>query len=501
MVKPADMPVQLADELDEDALSHLQRLMGSWGMLADLSFADLLLFVPIADGDGSKFVVLGQMRPSTSQTLHRYDMVGTVMKGSERPLVVRCWELGEIVEGEQVIDAGRAELARSQCIPVRCNGRAVAILARESPYDVVRRTGELERAYVDIFDRFARMISDGVFPYASDEAVVEEAPRVSDGLALLDEGRRLAYVSPNAVNALHRMGVYSNATGIRMDELGVEESGIRRAFMMRLPVIEEVERKPDVIVLLRCIPLLQEGKPSGAVVLLRDVTDLRRRDRLLLSKDAAIREVHHRVKNNLQTISSLLRLQARRLTTHEGRDALREAEVRIGSIAAVHEILSREVGDEVPFSQIVPALVRMAEDVTVTSRAVHIKVEGDAGELNADVATPLAVVLSELLQNAMEHAFDTDVPGDDGARVGDGLVCLTLSNDGSEIVAQVRDNGVGLPGGFEIESSTSLGLSIVRDLVRSQLQGSIDMHSDGGTVVELHIPLPAAPLAPAPPEG
>ncbi len=497
MVNPVELPLQLAD-LNEDALAHLQRLMGSWGMLADLSFADLLLFVPIEDGDGSRFVVLGQMRPSTSQTLHRDDLVGVTIDHGERPLVARSWQLGEIVEGEQIIDAGRAELARSQCIPVRSNGRVVAILARESAYNVVRRSGELERAYIDIFNGFARMIVDGVFPFASDEAVIEEAPRVSDGLALLDEGRRLAYVSPNAVNALHRMGVYSNVTGVRLDELGVDESAVRRSFMMCLPVIEEIERKSDVVVLLRCIPLLQEGRPCGAVVLLRDVTDLRRRDRLLLSKDAAIREVHHRVKNNLQTISSLLRLQGRRLTSEEGRDALREAEVRIGSIAVVHEILSREVGDEVPFNQIVPALVRMAEDVTVTSREVHIEVAGDAGDLNADVATPLAVVLSELLQNAMEHAFE---PSDGAGRAtqpaGDGLVSLVLSNDGTEVVVRVRDNGVGLPEGFEIESSASLGLSIVRDLVTSQLRGRIDMRNEGGALVEIHIPLPAAPASPA----
>src|SRR6185436_12504808 len=116
---------------------------------------------------------------------------------------------------------------------------------------------------------------------------------------------------------------------------------------------------------------------TGGIVLMRDVTDLRRRDRLLLSKDAAIREVHHRVKNNLQTISSLLRLQARRLDPGEGREALAEAERRIRSIALVHEILSREAGEQVDFNDIVPSLVRMAEDGLLTERPVLFNVEGD----------------------------------------------------------------------------------------------------------------------------
>ena len=94
-------------------------------------------------------------------------------------------------------------------------------------------------------------------------------------------------------------------------------------------MIEEVERRPDVVVLVHCTPLLDAGAVTGVMVLIRDVTDLRRLDRLLLSKDAAIREVHHRIKNNLQTISSLLRLQGRRLDEGEGRAALREAERRV----------------------------------------------------------------------------------------------------------------------------------------------------------------------------
>ena len=128
-------------------------------------------------------------------------------------------------------------------------------------------------------------------------------------------------------------------------------------------------------VIIRCVPLLDQGAVTGALVLLRDVSDLRRRDRLLMSKDAAIREVHHRVKNNLQTISSLLRIQARRVSDGEARHALEESERRVRSIAVVHEILSRETTDEVDFNDILPALVRMAEDIGTSERPVRINFE------------------------------------------------------------------------------------------------------------------------------
>ena len=481
-------PAGAAPEAAGDGHAHLQRLMAVWGMLADLSFSDLLLFVPHGDpAEGGSFVVGGQMRPTTGQTVHRDDLVGQVIDESERPLVGRAWRLGQIVEGEVAVD-GRGEPARAQCIPVRWNGELLAVLTREAPIAVGgRRPGELERVYVETFDRLARMIMRGEFPHEVEDAPTAESPRVGDGLLLLDGTGRVAYASPNAVNALHRMGIYSNVEGLRLDEMGVEETAIQKAFFHGTPVTEEIERQPDVIVLLHCIPLLEPGTVTGALVLLRDVTDLRRRDRLLISKDATIREVHHRVKNNLQTIGSLLRLQARRLP--RGDDAwvaLTDAERRIRSIALVHEILSRDPSQQVPFTDIIGPLVRMAQEgVLAPERPVAFSVQGRAGEVPAELATPLAVVLTELLQNAVEHAFPV---ADDSPT--DRRVEVVLHNDGAVLAVTVRDNGRGLPEGFAIEATDTLGLSIVRDLVTGQLLGSLDMHGDGGgTVVAIAVPL------------
>jgi two-component sensor histidine kinase len=469
--------------LTSSEFDHLHRLVGSWGMLADLSFADLLLLAPVSRPGSTAFVVLGQMRPTTSQTLHHEDKVGEIIPESERRLVAQALQQGVIMEGEVNV-ASRAEPARLQCIPVRCDGRVIAVLTRESAVSVGgRRPGELERVYVDAFDRLARMIARGEFPFAHEEADTEEAPRVGDGVLVLDDRRRVTYASPNAINALHRMGITSNAEGATLRELGLDETVVHLAFSTAGPATEEIMGGPGVTILARCTPLLESGTVSGALVVLRDVTDLRRRDRLLLSKDAAIREVHHRVKNNLQTISSLLRLQSRRLPPGEGREALDEAVRRISSIALVHEILSRDTGEEVDFADIVGPLRRMAEESVVgDDHPVRIAVEGDAGRLPAALATPLAVVLSELLQNAVEHAFI-----DGGSERA--AVTVTLSNEGDELEVVVADNGRGLPEGFSIEETRSLGLSIVREFVTSQLSGEIDMWTDGGTRVRIRVPV------------
>ena len=470
-------------------VEHLQRLVGSWGILSDLSFSDLLLFVPAAGGHGG-FVVVGQVRPTTSQTLHLEDLLGRRVGDHEMPLLARAWALASVVEGEIPVVA-RGERARVVCIPVRFDGEVVAVLTREAPLVVGRRPGELERVYVGVFDRLARMVTAGSFPFPVDEPLSSEAPRVGDGVMTLDAAGRAEFASPNAVNALHRLGIYRGIVGASLEELGLGQTPVPSSLSNRVPVSQELE-VGDVTVFMRCIPLLDQGGLTGALVLVRDVTDLRRRDRLLLTKDVAIREVHHRVKNNLQTISSLLRLQSRRLPLGEARHALQEAERRVRSIAVVHEILSRDTTDEVDFNDILPSLARMAEDLSGAAMPVEVTWSGEAGPMGAQVATPLAVALNELLQNAVEHAFvevlfHGDVPRDFTPEVR-----MVFERHGDELSVEVRDNGAGLPEGFSIDGTSSLGLSIVRGLVNSQLGGKIRMYNDNGTVAELTIPVARA---------
>ncbi len=507
MATPAELALQHTD-LGPAELEHLQRLLGSWSVLADLSFSDLLLMVPVSDshpdliGDEPQLVVLGQIRPNNRPTLVEQDLVGQTVAETAWTLSAAALHTEDIVRGK-IHHPVLGETVPVENIPVRLDGKVIAVLLRVSLAPLRGPTSLYERTYLEVFERLAAMVAESAFPFPDEDVGTEEAPRVGDGVVVVDAEGRVEFASPNAINAFHRMGVYSPPDGRRFTELGVEESAVEWALATGRPVVEEVERRPDVIVLVHCIPLLSHGSVTGAMILLRDVTDVRRLDRLLLSKDAAIREVHHRVKNNLQTISSLLSLQARRVAVGAGREALREAERRVRSIALVHEILSRDPGDEVPFDEIVASLVQMAQDSVVSSRPVEITVSGDLGDVSADVATPLAVILAEILQNAVEHAFGAD-PGDDEAaelegeggsavRSPVGHVLVVLVSRGGELSVEVRDDGCGLPEGFDIERTTSLGLSIVRDLVVSQLDGSITMQTlpeDGGGGTEVRIVVP-----------
>lgn len=441
-------------------IDHLQRLVASWGLLADLCFADLLLFAAADDGE---LVVLGQVRPVTNQTLYRSDLVGTVVATGDRPLVARSLELGEIMDGE-VTNQTLKERVRALCIPVRWHGETIAVVNREAAPSV-RHPGELERTYIEVFNRFARMIASGEFPFDSEEGPSEEAPRVGDGVIVLDGSGRVEYSSPNAISALHRVGVHANTEGMRLGELGLQETAVRTAFATAVPDTEEIERGPQVTVLMRCIPLIDSSHVTGAVVLLRDISELRRRDRLLLSKDATIREIHHRVKNNLQTVAALLRMQSRRVPKGPARAALDEAVRRVGTIALVHENLSRGLDETVDFDQIVAR--GLADMVAVATREVPVRAErsGSFGRLRSEDATALAMVVTELVHNAITHGL---------ARTG-GVVMVDALRSRDEhdelLTVTVTDDGSGLPEGFD-PAASSLGTQIVTSLVQD-LRGRI----------------------------
>jgi two-component sensor histidine kinase len=383
-------------------------------------------------------------------------------------------------------------LVPAWCVPVRFGGHVIAVLVRlQGP---LRGSASLyEHQYLSVFVRLCDMVADSSFPYREDAVAGPGLPRVGDGVILMDGLGQVEFATPNAVNALHRLGIYTSVEGRTLSDVGVHARAIDRSLEFGIPTLEEIDLGHDVAILVHGVPLIENQKVTGVLTLVRDVSDLRQLNRVLLNKEAAVREVHHRVKNNLQTISSLLRLQARRSEEEETRTALYEAERRVRSIAVVHEVLSREPGEEVVFDEIVRSLVLLVEDTVLALHPVEIVVNGELGVLSTDLATPLAVALAELLTNAVEHAF-TDFGGADNDHVG--VVTLNLYQENGRAIAEIRDNGRGLGENFSLDVPTSLGLSIVRDLIRAQLYGEIEMKSvpsmdGGGTFVRVSVPLDA----------
>ncbi|WP_433327280.1 sensor histidine kinase [Spirillospora sp. CA-294931] len=503
-------------DLTDNDLEWLHALVSDWQLLADLSFADLLLWVPLSSGDalpaeegprrrtvprpdGSVhgWVAIAQMRPTTGPTAYPEDLVGKVVRSGRRGLIDVAWRERRIVrEGDP--EWGSGIPVREESIPVRRGVKVLGIIQRSTNLSSARTPSRLELTYLQSASDLAQMISEGRFPVPGEEPNMVRSPRVGDGLIRLDRSGRVSYASPNAQSAYRRLGYPTDLVGeslgtvtTRLCDTGEPmEEALSVILSGRAPREVEVEANGPVMQL-RTIPLVVGGTRIGAVVLCRDVTELRWRDRELMTKDATIREIHHRVKNNLQTVAALLRLQARRLQIPEGRAALDEAVRRVGSIAIVHETLSHTPDELIDFDDIADRVIMMAGEVSTPETRVTPRRAGSFGVLPAEVATPLAMALTELLQNALEHGL---------AKGRDGTLEVVARRYGDEgepprLVVTVSDNGVGLPGDFDVEATNSLGLQIVRTLIVGELGGQLDFRrrDAGGTEVMVDVPIDQGP--------
>jgi len=476
----------------------LHALVSDWQLLADLSFADLVLWAPLPDAG---WLALAQMRPTTAPTALADDIVGTMRTPrNETPLRTAMSERRICREGDP--EWTRGIPVRHETIPVTSDGRVLAVIERSTNLSAARTPSRLDLAYLRAADDLARMVAAGRFPSPGEEPTLVRSPRVGDGMLRLSRSGRVTYASPNALSAYRRLGLTADLVGKPLGPLTAKlcasrearDDSLMAAASGRSHAETEVEANGSVVQL-RTIPLIVDGSRAGALILLRDVTELRHRERELLTKDATIREIHHRVKNNLQTVAALLRLQARRLRAPEARSALDEAVRRVGSIAMVHETLSHVPDEVVDFDDIASRVAMMAGEVAAPESRVMPLLLGEFGQLSAAVATPLALVLTELMQNALQHGLSGAGYSAEGflevaARRLPGLLTVT-----------VTDNGAGLPDDFDLESTTSLGLQIVRTLVLTELDGRLEIEprEGGGTRVLVELPLgdPEAALSEA----
>jgi two-component sensor histidine kinase len=383
-----------------------------------------------------------------------------------------------------------------ETIPVRRQQRVIAVISRNTNLLGVRTPSQLELTYLQTAADLTQMIAGGQFPAAGQRSDHADTPRVGDGFLRVDAEGRVTYASPNALSVYRRLGHSGDLTGLELAGVTrslvpplhrTDEETLSAVLLGRAPRDTEVGTE-DVVLIVRAIPLRPVDERIGALVLLRDVTDLRRRDRELVTKEATIREIHHRVKNNLQTVAALLRLQARRMETPDAKAALEEAVRRVGSIAIVHEILSQSPEEQVAFDEIADRLGRMVTEVSALGERVRVRRTGSFGVLASDVATALAMVLTEVLQNAVEHGYDA---GDEEGRAEQGVIVVSARRIVGRLHLTIEDDGRGLPADFDPEVSTSLGLSIVRTLVESELGGTLEIgpaHGQAGARVSVDLP-------------
>jgi len=478
--------------LTPDDVLRLGELTAEWQLLADLSFADLVLWIPKRQDQKSwpeGHRAVAQIRPMTAATVFTHDLIGNEVTWGSRTDLDQALSSGEIIRDSRAEQVGEIEI-KVECIPVFFLGRVIAVISRHRNLETMRTPSRLELNYREIANHIYRMIAEGNFPVKDNVYLAEAAPRVGDGLVRMNISGEVLFASPNARSALNRVGWDKDLEGQNFGQvldslvspispLNPKEENWQISMSGKQLRREEFENSGGVLDLL-AIPLTEGDNRIGAVVLVHNVTELRRKDRALISKDATIREIHHRVKNNLQTVSALLRLQARRIEDPKASAAIEEAVRRVVSIALVHETLSATSQDLVQFDEVITKIIQGASELNIRPNEIQIKKVGEFGLISSMVATPLALVLTELIHNALEHGLSTS---------GD-LVELRINRQAASMTITVTDNGAGIPNDFSLELNTNLGLQIVQTLTKNELAGKIEFIKQNiGTQVQISFPL------------
>ena len=373
-----------------------------------------------------------------------------------------------------------------QCIPVRHAGRADRAAHPRGADDVrAARPGELERTYLEAFDRFARMIAEGSFPFDVDEIEIESAPRVGDGVILLDAETRVKFASPNAVSSLHRLGIhaYTQRAAARRHRLR-RRARPGTAMRRHLPVIEEIERD-DVSMLLRVHPAARGRRAD------RRARPHARRHRPPPPRPDADVEGRDDPRDpppgEEQPADDRVAAAAPGPPARVARGAGRRSPSRSGGSARSRSCTRRSRATRATSCASARSCARwrrLVEDTVVVARARDpLRVDGDAGELPGEVATPLAVVLNELMQNAVDHAFPD---GDRRGRQVDGA-CSARDDETSR--SRCVDDGVGLPDGFSLEASRASASRSCRRSSPASSAARSRCAATTGTSVRVRVPV------------
>ena len=437
---------------------------------SDLSHRELLVFVP--GRQPHTLVLAAHCSPFLQQAEDKEQTMvpGKVFAGYEEPIALEVLQRGQFVQGCKEVDYGRIEPLSAYPF-VDNGGLTMAVIAFVGKVEAAREI-LTETAFLAL-----------QVPITKDSRALYGRLSVQDGVVLINCNGVIIYADEMAESILHMRGYAGSLTGFNIYNSQNNLTGAKQALATREGFIENVT-VGDVVFTRRVIPLLRRGRVHRVIAVLTERTELYRKEEELMIKTSVIKEIHHRVKNNLQTIASLLRMQMRRTDSEEAKNVLKESLNRILSISLVHEILSHHDEETIDISDVAKKLLELLTHSMVSADChVDIQFSGRAMFLPSDAATSLALVLNELITNAILHGFEG---------LHEGTLSVSVQQDGSACIICIQDNGIGMSHMLQTQPSKRkhLGLAIVRTLVEKDLKGTLEFRDakPKGTEVVIQFP-------------
>ena len=349
-------------------------------------------------------------------------------------------------------------------------------------------TNPVSEVYSNRYDEFMSIVSQttfqGMLVPQLQQPELYEGISVLDGILFFEQDGTILYANRAAKKLGDIFGIDRRLQGTSIYSSTLKVGRIKKALEDRVGTIDE-ELYGDIALRQVMIPVVLGVKWKRGILVLQDKTELRKRDQELLVKNSVIKEVHHRVKNNLQSVAGLLRMQSRRSSSDDVKQALQDSIHRIESMALVHEIVSNFDEDYIALRSIIEELWRLLrQGLGSSEQQIDMEYLGDDIIISSHKASYVSLVMNELFSNLFKHAFKDRVEGQVQVEVRE--VMSQENQDMLHII--IRDTGCGLPEDFEDTRQHRLGLQIIDNLVRNELNGKISWTSQGtGTVVDIWI--------------
>lgn len=450
-----------------------ERIKIVFPFLADLVHGRLSAYIPAKKS--GYLLIAAEVRPHTVYMLKQESHWGKLQLALEEPLVQDTLRTGQPGRGKREWTYG--SFIDMYTYAIHDGNDIIGVVSFEVDGERLQIEGfhHLLSTAVDVMNCARRGV----------EAEQYSSISPSDGLIITDQFSRIKFADAAAQRIYRVLGVGS-LKGCHLFDRQLTRHVERETVERERPWQKEL-LAGGLTMIRRQIDLQTGGQLMRRIVILSDVTEIRAKDKEIKIKSAVIQEIHHRVKNNLQTIASLLRLQARRSKSAEVKAALAESVNRVLSISVVHEFLSQQGEEDIDVQEVMRQIFKLAaKDMADSEFLVRTEFSGPAVVLPSKYASSLALVLNELVLNAMEHAF---------AGRKSGTIGLAVQEDSDHWHLDFYDDGCGLPADFDPGKTRSLGISIVRTLIEGDLGGFLSLENDErgpgfGTHAKIRLPKP-----------
>lgn len=454
-------------DLEDSDIADLEDYARKLNVFAEITDTDLFIDCLIPNSDYA--VVVYQQRPVHSPALFENSVVGVIIGKETEPAVIRTLKTGITSKKLRAFTQDKKSVYETVVPILNSGGKIIGTLVSE--HDVTKQINQDKQ--IKLLEQTQKKLRDNLEYLKNNPEILTE--HINQSVIIFDHNGQTLYANPEAKILYKKLGYIENIEKIHMENLILNKNHYCQLKENRNGFENEITIG-ELTLSIRYV-CLKVAKNNCTVMIITDITEVRNKEKELILKSVAVKEIHHRVKNNLQTIASILSMQARRINDKEMKKILNENVSYIDSIAATHEILAEQGFDQINIKELIKKLSSaILKYSSSDSKTIKISTTGDKVLINADTASSVMLVINELLSNSLEHGFRDKKSGN---------IDITISDEGIFAIFIITDNGNGFRQKVNFES---LGLNIVKSIVKDKLNGKFKIHADeSGTTTEFSI--------------